>query len=61
VIILGGDVLDFLEKRMNQFRTFIGECNHSRHRGPADPDGRGDAIKMGVEPPKTVFTGRRLT
>ena len=23
----GGDVLDFLEKDTNQFRTFIGECN----------------------------------
>ena len=38
----GGDVLDFLEKSANQFRTFIAECNQSfRHRGPADPDGRG--------------------
>src|ERR1700732_4259626 len=25
----GGDVLDFLEKDANQFRTFIGECNQS--------------------------------
>jgi enoyl-CoA hydratase/carnithine racemase len=25
----GGDVLDFLEKDTNQFRTFIGECNQS--------------------------------
>src|ERR1700720_200607 len=25
----GGDVLDFLEKDSNQFRTFIGECNQS--------------------------------
>lgn len=25
----GGDVLDFLEKDTNQFRTFIGECNRS--------------------------------
>lgn len=26
---LGGDVLDFLGKDTNQFRTFIGECNQS--------------------------------
>src|SRR6476620_3221635 len=25
----GGDVLDFLEKDTNQFRTFIGECNQA--------------------------------
>src|SRR6266478_4962440 len=25
----GGDVLDFLEKNANQFRTFIAECNQS--------------------------------
>src|SRR6266550_3668557 len=25
----GGDVLDFLEKSTNQFRTFIAECNQS--------------------------------
>src|ERR1700722_4594521 len=25
----GGDVLDFLEKNSNQFRTFIAECNQS--------------------------------
>jgi hypothetical protein len=25
----GGDVLDFLEKSANQFRTFIAECNQS--------------------------------